>query len=99
MEGVEIGNEIWVWAGRNLTTDYVPHAKAPRRKEPISTDYADFRRLGQTPKYILMRLTGLTGFVRPRWGREGKECVKVIRSLPRISSGAIRVGLLRSPGG
>jgi hypothetical protein len=39
-----------------------PHAKPPRRKEPISTDYADFRRLGRTPKYILTRLTGLSGF-------------------------------------
>jgi hypothetical protein len=27
-----------------------------RRQEPISTDYADFRRLGQTPKYIFDRI-------------------------------------------
>jgi hypothetical protein len=78
MEGVEIGNEIGVWAGRVWIIDdvihgfhglhgiqIVPHAKARSRKEPISTDYADFRRLGQTLKcqeIFLTGFTGLTGF-------------------------------------
>jgi hypothetical protein len=33
MEGVEIGNEIWVWAGRDGIVDYIPHAKTRRREE------------------------------------------------------------------
>jgi hypothetical protein len=39
-----------------------PHAKAPSRKEPISTDYADFRRLGLTskmPRNIFDRIYGI----------------------------------------
>jgi hypothetical protein len=37
MEGVEVGNEIWVWAGRDLTTDFADDAEfiilAPRRRD------------------------------------------------------------------